>query len=151
MSFSRKSLYGTDFSWFALDENNSIALFISGYAPIPSAVFRGSRKHYDNSVSPIFDLHIKYGCASVLTDSRKIEQDSEVADYSDHLEYASNGIYVYEDDRGLYKLVAYPDKPIGLDTLRMDTKIELLKIKFEEIEFENSSSIRVEDFVDCDE
>lgn len=129
--FNRRAWYGLIFRWYAVDDIGELAVFESGYLPIPDRVFN-DRRAYE-----MLDRHLRH--RPLVTSARiapgiRLEHDS--VGENEYFEMcqreSSKGLYFFdENEQGgwisarSYHLVTVPDQPLMIEQLPTEIRMEL--------------------------
>lgn len=145
-SFRRNYFYGIDFSWYAIDSTDSIAIFTSGHNPIPRQVFNNNIDYLkvDNFMGKLPII-----CNSSLSSKYK----NSIGNYSSSLQEGKRGLYCYEEQSNWtykYDLVSLPSKELKLLDLPKDIRDYLAVFRIEKITFHEIEEIDILEFFECD-
>lgn len=144
--FHRGFFYGIDFSWYAIDSTDSIAIFTSGHNPIPRKVFNNKLDYLkiDNFMGELPTI-----CNSSLSSKYK----KSIGDYSLSLKEGKLGLYCFEEQTNWtykYDLVSLPSKELKLSDLPKEIQDYLGLFRIEKIKFDKIEEINILDFFECD-
>ena len=149
LPFERKSFYGLEVQWYAVDKQGSIAQFTTGYGPIPSAVFE-DQDRYDR----IFDYFADQpaSCGSALSEVSSREQAKGIANYDMHLKEAQQGLFIYDEDEygPIHCLHAIPETPLTINHAPEWVAEYLSQFVLRNIVFSQAQRIDVEKVFECD-
>lgn len=134
MSFNRKAFYGLNFNWYMMDAVESIAMFMSGYGPIPERVFNNEDNYLKTNkfFSSLPTLSNYY----YSSDFQMIEVDSQ-NNFFDEIKAVQRGIYVYDNEEYTddYNVIAIPRIKLEFSPLSLEIKNLLKPFVFKDIIF----------------
>ena len=148
MSFERKNFYGLIFHWYAVDANDCIAKFISGFGIIPKRVF-ADEEIYKNVDDYFEDLLPERGhTLSTFAESmrrRSLAKDNSIWNEAD------KGLFIY-DERNYgpnYDLLSLPKNPLRFSQQPEIIKSFLSEFIIPKITFTGKTQINPEIHFEC--
>jgi len=146
---NRQELYGTNFGWYMRDSVGAIALFLSGYGPVPRFVLSNADEHQQLELamknlprvaSSYFDAD---GSEVLITGKNYIFPEANAA---------AKGLYVYDNEEytDQYNLIATPK--VGINSAEISSEIQSLlqDLVFADLSFHDNQSIRLPKYFDCE-
>jgi len=149
MSFNRKEFFGLNFEWYMTDAAGSLAMFISGYGPIPKSVFENADGYSE--------LKYFFQSLPVLSNSFYDSESNEIGiDGSNSLfcdvKAVSRGLYVFDNEEYTdnYKLIAIPKTTLNVSTFEKRIQNLLEPFAFRDTIFGEVTSLNIADHFECD-
>jgi hypothetical protein len=116
MPFQRSDWRGLSLDWFAADRDGSVAIFTTGFGPVPRAVFAdeqvwGQTREYFEELPE--------SCPATLTPRIQRDMERGVGEYSLFLADARKGLFCYEEENygPVHRLYALPGDPLQIGAL----------------------------------
>jgi len=131
VEFNRHAWYGLIFRWYAVDDIGELALFESGYLPIPDRVFN-DRRAYE-----MLDRHLRqrapFTTARIASGFMLEHAGTGTLEYFEICKQeSSKGLYFFDEcDQGgwisahSYHLVTIPEQPLMIEQLPAEIRMEL--------------------------
>ena len=148
MDFKREDFYGLTFHWYAVDADELIAKFISGFGVIPKNVF-ADRLLYEK-VDNYFE-NLPANKKYILSPFAKIvQQQSRESDNSVWYE-AMKGLYIYDEkDYGHdYDLLSSPKSPIIFSQQPNEIRKFLSSFFILDVKFNEQKQIDPRNYFEC--
>lgn len=131
------------------DADGAIALFLSGYGPIPQVVLSEAHRHHelDVAMSQLPDISNTYyepDCSQVSIDAKN--------SIFKEVKAVAKGLYVYDNEEytDVYKRVAVPKVIVRADQLDSAIGLLLRPNTFSDLIFHQSQSLNLEKYFECD-
>jgi hypothetical protein len=142
MNFNRQQFFGLNFEWYMVDEEGAIAMFLSGYGPIPKKVF----ENFDN-YSELKDF-VESLPVSVTRDAGIQMSNSHFRD----VKAISKGLFVYDNEEytDKYRLIGTPRAAINLSNFDESIRCLFEPLVVRNVIFGDVKVLNIAEYFVCD-
>lgn len=148
MKFERKSFYGLNFAWWAVDATGAIAEFTSGGGPIPKSVFNDYTEYAktQNFFDELPSITETFLAPSWIDEMKKRNYPFRYIEGGEQ-----RGIYCFDEDDYTddYLLLLMPKIELKLNNLPEEIQTYLTPFSFNDVVFSEQSKITLTDYFEC--